>query len=69
MWSAKSIVLWSSFLRVRQASAFLHFFIKIHIVYHFPTPRLLGAKCANLLRTLQGACPWLRSCPAGLDSA
>ena len=32
---------------------FSTFFIKIHIVYHFPTPRLLGAKCANLLRTLQ----------------
>lgn len=54
MWSAKSMVLWSSFLRVRQANAFLQFLINIHIVYHFPTPRVLGAQCANFCAPLKG---------------
>ena len=46
------MVLWSSFLRVRQASAVQQFLITFHIACHFPTPRVPGAKCANFCAPL-----------------
>ena len=48
------MVLWSTYLRVRQASAVLQFLITIHIACHFPTPHVLGTKCAKFCAPLKG---------------